>query len=79
MKMLQTPVASVFDTKIKKAVNFIGQFKGVVVALSAGVDSSLVAKLAHKALGERAVAATRPKFRQKTREIARILAGPGGI
>ncbi len=58
MRMLQTPVTSVLDAKIEKAVNFIGHFKGVVVALSAGVDSSLVAKLAHKALGDRAIAAT---------------------
>lgn len=58
MKMLQTPVSLVLDAKIEKAVNFIGQFKGVVVALSAGVDSSLVAKLAQKACGNRAIAAT---------------------
>jgi uncharacterized protein len=58
MNMLQTPVSPVLDTKIEKAVDLIRQFKGVVVALSAGVDSSLVAKLAHKALGDRAVAAT---------------------
>ena len=58
MKMLQTPVASVLDMKIEEAINFIRQFKGVVVALSAGVDSSLVAMLAHKALGDGAVAAT---------------------
>jgi uncharacterized protein len=32
--------------------------KGAVVALSAGVDSSLVALLAHKALGDHAVAVT---------------------
>ncbi|HEY4657721.1 MAG TPA: hypothetical protein VIH34_04465, partial [Candidatus Bathyarchaeia archaeon] len=44
--------------KVEKAVNFIAQFNGVVVALSAGVDSSLVAKLAQKALGDRAIAAT---------------------
>lgn len=53
-----TPEGSALDSKIEKAINFIGQFKGVVVALSAGVDSSLVAKLARKALGDRAVAAT---------------------
>lgn len=55
---MQTSVDSALDLKIKKAVNFITQFDGVVVALSAGVDSSLVAKLAQKALGNRAVAAT---------------------
>lgn len=55
---MQTAVDSVLESKIEKAISFIGQFKGVVVALSAGVDSSLVAKLAVKALGDRAVAAT---------------------
>jgi uncharacterized protein len=43
-----------FDT----AVSQIRLTKGAVVALSAGVDSSLVALLAHKALGDRAVAVT---------------------
>src|SRR6266849_10136613 len=44
--------------KVEKAVEIIGQFDGVVVALSAGVDSSLVAHLARRALGDRAVAVT---------------------
>jgi uncharacterized protein len=43
-----------FDT----AVSQIRLTKGAVVALSAGVDSSLVALLAHKALGDHAVAVT---------------------
>ena len=55
---MQTSVDSALDLKIEKAVSFIAQFNGVVVALSAGVDSSLVAKLAQKALGDRAIAAT---------------------
>jgi uncharacterized protein len=46
------------QTKIDKAVHIIGQLDGAVVALSAGVDSSLVAALSHKALGDRAVAIT---------------------
>lgn len=44
--------------KVEKAVEIIRGFEGAVVALSAGVDSSLVAQLATKALGEKAVAAT---------------------
>ncbi len=56
--MLNTLAQSVLETKIEKAVGYIRKFKGVVVALSAGVDSSLVGKLAYEALGERAVAAT---------------------
>lgn len=43
-----------FDTAIAQ----IRLSKGAVVALSAGVDSSLVALLAYKALGDRAVAVT---------------------
>ncbi len=46
------------DEKVGKAIVSISQCDGVVVALSAGVDSSLVALMAKKALGERAVAAT---------------------
>lgn len=44
--------------KIDNTVSLIGQLNGTVVALSAGVDSSLVALLAHRALGEKAVAVT---------------------
>lgn len=44
--------------KFEAAVSQIRLGKGAVVALSAGVDSSLVALLAHKALGDHAVAVT---------------------
>jgi len=44
--------------KIDHATAMIGKLRGVVVALSAGVDSSLVAFLAHRALGDSAVAVT---------------------
>jgi len=44
--------------KFDAAVAQIRLSKGAVVALSAGVDSSLVALLAHKALGDHAVAVT---------------------
>ncbi len=56
--MISTVAQSVLEAKIERAVEYIRNFNGVIVALSAGVDSSLVAKLAHYALGERAVAAT---------------------
>src|SRR5712691_8692692 len=44
--------------KFDAAVSQIRLSKGAVVALSAGVDSSLVALLAHKALGDHAVPVT---------------------
>ena len=44
--------------KVEKATRSIQALNGVVVALSAGVDSSLVALLAKRALGDRAVGVT---------------------
>ena len=44
--------------KVDAAISQIRMSKGAVVALSAGVDSSLVALLASKALGDHAVAVT---------------------
>ncbi len=46
------------SSKIEKAVGIVRRSKGVVVALSAGVDSSLVALIAHKALGDKSIAVT---------------------
>ena len=46
------------QVKLEKAIHIIRQFDGAVVALSAGVDSSLVAALARKALGDRVAAVT---------------------
>ncbi len=46
------------QSKIEQAINYIRRVNGAVVALSAGVDSSLVAVLARKALGQRALAVT---------------------
>jgi len=58
LNMSLSPVRAGLQVKIDKAVQIIGQFNGAVVALSAGVDSSLVAALASKALGDRVVAIT---------------------
>jgi len=44
--------------KIDQAIDLIHNLRGAVVALSAGVDSSLVALLAHRALGQSTVAVT---------------------
>lgn len=46
------------EEKIERAVALISEFNGAIVALSAGVDSSLVALLAHRAIGDKAVAVT---------------------
>jgi pyridinium-3,5-biscarboxylic acid mononucleotide sulfurtransferase len=51
-------VAETLASKINQATTLIGGSKGAIVALSAGVDSSLVALLAHRALGQSAVAVT---------------------
>src|SRR5713226_2294168 len=56
--MLLSPARAGLQVKIEKALHIISQFNGAVVALSAGVDSSLVASLARKALGNRVVAVT---------------------
>jgi uncharacterized protein len=56
--MSLSPPRADLRMKIEKAVRIIGQFNGAVVALSAGVDSSLVAVLARKALGDRVAAVT---------------------
>ena len=55
--MLATPDPELQE-KIDSAVQIIASFDGAVVALSAGVDSSLVALLAQKALKDRALAVT---------------------
>jgi len=52
------PPGADLQVKIDKAVHIIGQLNGAVVALSAGVDSSLVAALAREALGDRVAAVT---------------------
>src|SRR5213594_2932983 len=46
------------ESKIDQAVSYIRRFNGAVVALSAGVDSSLVALLAKEALGQQVLAIT---------------------
>jgi uncharacterized protein len=58
LNMLLSPAKADVQMKIEKAVHIISQFNGAVVALSAGVDSSLVAALARKALMDRVVAVT---------------------
>lgn len=55
---MTTQVSETLEERISRAVSFVSKFNGVIVALSAGVDSSLVAAIAYKALGGSAVAVT---------------------
>ena len=53
-----TPSMTTVETKREAAVSALSEFDGVLVAFSGGVDSSVVAALAHEALGDDAVACT---------------------
>ncbi len=46
------------EERIDQVVEYLKNFNGVLVAYSGGVDSSTLASLAHRALGERCVAVT---------------------
>jgi uncharacterized protein len=46
------------DAKLDQLENILRQTSGVLVAFSAGVDSTFLLKVAHRALGDRAVALT---------------------
>ena len=46
------------DTKFERLIQLLGKHNGLVVAFSAGVDSTLLLKAAHMALGDRAIALT---------------------
>ena len=56
--MIEDLLSTRLGEKVEKAITSISQHNGAVVALSAGVDSSLVALLAKMALGDRSVAVT---------------------
>src|SRR5437879_12716288 len=56
--MMLSPAIAGLQLKIEKAVHIISRLDAAVVAISAGVDSSLVAALARKALGDRVLAVT---------------------
>jgi pyridinium-3,5-biscarboxylic acid mononucleotide sulfurtransferase len=56
--LLQAAATPDLQAKIENAIRIISDCDGAIVALSAGVDSSLVAALAQKALGDRALAVT---------------------
>lgn len=52
------PLSAVVARKHEAVVDYIGRFDGAITAFSGGVDSSLVAYLAHRVLGARALAVT---------------------
>lgn len=56
--MSEAMTAPDVDHELARLVSLISNTGGVVVAFSGGVDSSVVAAAAHRALGERAVAIT---------------------
>src|SRR5712691_3970963 len=56
--MFLSPAEAGLQVKREKALHIISQFNGALVPLSAGVDTSLVAVLARKALGDRVIAVT---------------------
>lgn len=74
-------ILSDLDRKTEEAIEFIRRLDSAVVALSAGVDSSLVALLSRKALGEKTVAVTGVSESLAAEElaIARRVAGEIGI
>ncbi|CEG13192.1 conserved hypothetical protein [groundwater metagenome] len=57
------------DEKYENLLNLIKNLKGVVVAFSGGVDSSVVAYAAHKILGKNALAVTIDSFVMPRKEI----------
>src|SRR6267378_1517311 len=81
LNMLLSPAKTGLQEKIDKVVQIISRMNGAVVALSAGVDSSLVAVLARKALGDRvtAVTALSESLAPGEIEIAKKTAGQIGI
>lgn len=66
---------------LDRLVSWFGNFRSCIVAFSAGVDSSVLALAAKKALGNRAYAVTSisPAFAASEREEARKIAGEIGI
>lgn len=69
------------DEKEQVLVQFIGTYRAVIVAFSGGVDSSYLAFLAHRVLGDRAYAVTAvsPSLSERQREQALGFADSCGL
>src|SRR5437867_5731863 len=67
--------------KLLKMQNLLQSMESVLVAFSGGIDSSLVLKIAHDSLGERAIAATAvsPTFPDLELETARRVGQEIGV
>ena len=78
---MATPPDSDLRAKSERLLGVLGQMPGAAVALSGGVDSTVVAKAAVLALGERAVAVTAdsPSVPRAELEQAKTLAAAVGI
>ncbi len=72
----QTP-----ETLIESTMSLIGDLGPCLVAFSGGVDSALVAALAHRALGDRMLACigVSPSYPQRERQAAEALAADLGL
>lgn len=74
-------LATLVDVSLSSLLNYFEPLRGVVVAFSGGVDSSVVAAAAHRALGSRAVAVTAqsPSVAEWQIEMSRQIASQIGI
>jgi len=69
------------DEKLKKLRQLIKEKESLVVAFSGGVDSSIIAKIAHEELGNNSVAVTidSDTFSRRELELSKQIAGEIGI
>lgn len=77
----QSALPPPLERKYGALLEYLGGFERAVTAFSGGVDSSLVAFLAHRVLGERALAVTSasPSLNRADLALTRELAGQWGM
>jgi len=69
VKKITTDIKQIMGKKYENLLNLLKNLKGVVVAFSGGVDSSVVAHSAYKILGKNALAVTIDSFVMPRKEI----------